>query len=320
MVPVRSGPVACTALIVSVALSACAAGSEPTRVEDGPGTVPVAAVGGPGVEGVVHDESFSPLPFARVFDPVANVEAVSDALGAFLLGPLTPGTHTIFVQLPGYHERSASVIVPEQGFAQMNLVLTALPTDEPYSVTRLQRGIVGCSASVYSNVPQFRQGINGCGTVSGVVNLSQYDTTRLVWRLSGNLLDLKAGVFELQWQTTQASGASLWQLWEVLQCPDDPNTRFVSSAGKSPLRIRLNITHLDRHFEIINDSPCSDAKENCNYSQCALQTRVFAWPDFFGPDYPWNAGATFQQTYTAVLSEFYVDAGPLSFSAVDPGG
>ncbi|HEX9816135.1 MAG TPA: hypothetical protein VGB18_04070 [Candidatus Thermoplasmatota archaeon] len=48
-----------------------------------------------------------------------------------------------------------------------------------------------------------------------------------------------------------------------------------------------------------------------------MQSRVFSDPDTLGPGSPGDVGVTFQQAFQHDFTEFYPDAGPAEFTAVD---
>lgn len=267
------------------------------------------------IGGIVHDESFNPVPSAVVTIPASNHSALTDAVGAFRITQVPPGSTHVFAQKPGYRTRSLTVAVNVGETTTVAFQLEALPSVEPFFVTRSQRGVLGCGLMVRS-YQQVIFGLPVCSAASAVVNLSQYEKSRLLWTLTGPVPAWQAGVFELQWTSTQALGSALWQLWEVEGCDGDAGARVANASGRSPLWVRINETQIERFFAKATEAACAAAIPNCNPEACSLQSRVQPGDDILGSNYPADVGFTFQQSYEIFLTEFYHDPGPPDFSAI----
>lgn len=316
--PSRSRPALASAAVASLlilagCLSATTATTDPSPDPGGDNVEIDGDVGTIG--GIVHDDGFSPVPDATVTIPATNQSAKSDQAGTFRIPGVPTGTVQVFAQKPGFQTRAASVGVNSGETTSVSFELEPVPAVEPFSVTKVQRGVLGCGLMVRS-YQQVIVGVPICSTANAVVNLSQYEKSRLLWSLSGPIAGWHAGVFELEWTSTQALGSALWELWEVEGCDGDLDARIANASGRSPLWVRLNETQLERFLKKTGEAACSSAATNCNPDGCRMQSRVQPGDDILGSNYPADVGFSFQQTYNIYLSEFYHDAGPPDFSAI----
>lgn len=146
-------------LIVAILLGGCLGGSTPAQPQ---GTESEAPIVGPalvsdsqgGIEGTVIDATLLPIPNVVVHlressgDAPALKNTTTALDGRFIFELVDPGTYRVSTSAPGFGNVTQLVVVVAGEAAKVRLVLTELPSDEPYVALLIQNGIFNCGVAV----------------------------------------------------------------------------------------------------------------------------------------------------------------------------
>ena len=316
----RLGLTCYVGILLIAALSGCVA-------EGAPAEAGAAAVAGPeakpaefdettgGIEGLVHDDNFLPVPNAIVaLGDLPEIQGTTDEAGKFSFSHVPAGTHTLFASALGYNSAGKSIEVAAGVVTQVDVILMLIPIETPFYEIKTQSGLFGCGMSWRPAVAY--SGVAVCGLLEEAGDPTNSDNFLLVWQTTGPVEAWSAGVFETVWTSNQAFGSGLSVNWEKNGCANVGDARFVRTQGHSPLRARLAGEEFAEKMGNVTDNDCSD---ECTFDDCRLMTRVFSLPDTLGASSPADVGITFQQIFHQYLTEFYHEDGPEAFSAVVDG-
>jgi hypothetical protein len=229
----RAAPAAWTALLV--ALAGCIAG------DGGIGAAPDAHLRGfearPGADGrpahivgVVVDTELIPLAGADVVLTPGELVALSDESGAFVFGPLEPGTYTLTAQKRGYASKDQQAEVSETEPTHVRLTLTAIASDVPYHETFSEAMYLICHL-VIRNAATGIQVLNApCGAVdlvTGSTNTLDHWIFFFVVENPG----FRSLVMEMVWDPQQLGHDGLMQLSTEGRVSAASGTQAVGVAG-----------------------------------------------------------------------------------------
>src|SRR5687768_11346468 len=157
-----------TAILLTFGLAGCVGGTPASAPSVAPEVAFDEATGG--IEGLVHDDSLSPIANAQVALAETGLFAVTDETGQFTLSNVPPGEHQLFAVALGYESVGKRVTVEAGQVTAVDLALVILPINEPWMGSQNQRGLFGCGASWRPQDPATGGGIAACGVLSIYAN------------------------------------------------------------------------------------------------------------------------------------------------------
>jgi hypothetical protein len=305
-------------LLLSLAISGCIADEEAAQQADAPQGLAEAEFGDDtgAIEGLVLDGEQIPVPGAQVAIQALELGMATNDDGRFAFSHVAPGTHTLFVQSLGYESFGQSIEVVAGEKTTLEVHLEAIAIKEPYSTEIIQDGLFGCGASWSPPIAGIT-GIAACGVFSLFLNFTAYDKFLLDWEIKSDIDGWNGSVYEMSWESNQATGRGLTMLWEV--CSNDRETRFAAEEGVSPLRVyaSADVVHGVIHNGSHNEDACDAASDACNEDACAFISRVFSTPQTTGMAA--DIGVTFQQRFTQYHTAFFYEPGPKDYTAIMDG-
>lgn len=209
---------AISALLTLQGFAGCVGGSaESESTEVGPVLGPIPD-GGATLIGRVLDGELKPIPGAMV--QVDELPVVStDQAGAFEVRGLAGGEHRVIAQALGFTSIGRKVSLAEGESTEIQLILEALPVEEPYVELLIHKGYDVCSISVLYSAGYIQPCYLGTRTAVFKVNMKES------WRY---------GVFEMVWKTSESM---------VFVSTHQPNTCNTGNpcwgilVGRSPIRM-----------------------------------------------------------------------------------
>lgn len=99
------------------------------------------------IAGVVVDEAVRPIAGAKVRLPGLDLVRTTDRDGAFGFVDLLPGPYYLTVNATGYDPAETVLEVKEDQFTRAKVVLSAVPSPEPYHATQKFEGFADASAA-----------------------------------------------------------------------------------------------------------------------------------------------------------------------------
>ena len=226
-----AGRLAAAGLLLVVAVAGCS--DEPPAVAEVAGQQTF-------VEGVVVTEAIVPIANATVTVMPGELTALTDAGGAFKVGPVEPGTYSITARVDGY--ATTSVTAPA-GPELVRLVLAAVRTDVPYIDVISFDGYHDCTFDFY---------VDGVGSQTlpcGIADcVTGQDISTDVWLFEFRVESpgLKGILAELVWDSQPTApanqmGMHLRSVAEAGGCVDAGGTQtdiqYASLRGSSPLQM-----------------------------------------------------------------------------------
>ena len=178
------------ALLLAALVAGCAGG------DGGPATA--AAPGQGTLRGVVVTAAIVPIEGAKVTVEPGGLENVTDADGEFEVGPLEPGAYSLSVRADGYATQRMAVEVSEGAGDLVNVVLTAVTTDVPYSELYHYEAFIECSYA--QNVGGVLGGDFSCFGVTDLVLGVKVDNDVNNFPLHVNAGGFKGLLFEMVWE------------------------------------------------------------------------------------------------------------------------
>jgi hypothetical protein len=271
-----------------------------------------------GIEGRVHDDELLPVAGANVSLPLLRITARSDLDGAFAFSHVPPGVYELVAERSDYGRSSVFLEVKVGAVAQVQVLLSTTPIQEPFYNTAIQRGVVGCAVDVTAG-----SSLTGCTNFDPFFNLSAVfpDQYQIRWRLVGAVSEWKGASVEMEWRSTQTFGRSLWMLWDVLGCATGgEGEALADQAGRSPLHAFANATKVQDYWAIKRSGGCKDISKVCNDELgCKIDSLTFARAEPVTGGAPVGATFVWQQPFTQYFTDFYYVEGSPTFRAAPDG-
>lgn len=264
------------------------------------------------IQGIVTDDSLNPLSGVELLISETGATAVSVHDGSFAFSRLPPEKVHLLAQKIGFESIQRAVEILPGEIVQVSLVLPALAVAEPFTVTKIQDGLIGCGVlGRTNNDPNASHNIVALCGIFGNAGYYNIDKFHLVWRM-GDLEDTSGAWGEVTWTPSQAAGRSLgviWTLWDSSNTAGGVYT-FARTNGRSPLSVRipseLLIDLLSKRTTI----------QDCSAANCTVHTYHYGRADTLGPGFPVDVGFSLQQRYTEYYTLFYNQPLPERFTAL----
>jgi hypothetical protein len=284
-----------------------AAGSSTTTNVNDPGTFSETTGA---IQGLVTDDSLAPLEGAEVALADLGKTASTDAGGRFAFSQLEPGAYVLAAAKAGYKSAVRRVEVKPGEQAEASFQLIPLPSDEPYSLTQKQAGMICFGANVGQTlVPEqslLNQSLTGplattpCEMLKSVLGSS----STLTWNLQLN--GSTQFLVETAWQPGQGLASGLITYLQFMYPAASGGTphkwKTHERRGPSP----LNITVLTDVFGL-----APDGTPNCR-AKC-LDSRHFPYANSGAG--PLLVNVLVQQRFDEYLTTFY-GTPPAHFTAL----
>lgn len=258
------------------------------------------------VQGVVTDDSLSPIAGAQALLKEPGLGAVTDASGTFVFSRVAPGSYNLFVAALGFEAIARRVTVEAGEIAQVSLSLVALPVVEPYSELLVFRGFFGCSwTAVLVTGPCFFPGPDINPYLFPDQNRAFYYNVWPHWRTL---------FAEIAWQQNSLATGST--LSATLSYANRTTSHWWSSVqGTSPLLQRCDRTAdewmgCDGDSQLPEDEP-KEIDENGTYTRHFINTGT---AEVAGQDLL-VFGMAFEQRFELFATVFYWEAMPEGYSA-----
>ncbi|HUR26021.1 MAG TPA: carboxypeptidase-like regulatory domain-containing protein [Candidatus Thermoplasmatota archaeon] len=178
------------ATLLATLVAGCTGGGKEAPVELGPGQGTL--------RGVVVTAAIVPIEGAKVTIEPSGLENVTDADGEFEIGPLEPGAYSLSVRAPGYAPQRVAVEVAAGPGALVNVVLTAVTTDVPYSELLHYEAFIECSYA--QNVGGVVGGDFSCFGVTDLVLGVKIDNDVNSFQFRVNAGGFKGLLYEMVWE------------------------------------------------------------------------------------------------------------------------
>jgi hypothetical protein len=190
------------------------------------------------IRGIVVDDAIKPVAGATVTLSGGAGTATTDEGGLFGFDDLPAQTYFLQVEKAGYRptQQSADVVA---GVAEPPIVKVLLQADAstlPYVVQHLYRGYIQCSFKV-ANIVFDAQSCDP----AGLTGLSTNDDSSPWFAVTAKPTYYQS---EMQWETTQATGAGLVTIQLACDegdCGETDTNRLCNVRGHSPLTCRVTL-------------------------------------------------------------------------------
>lgn len=302
-------------LVLAIVLSGCTGGKTAASVALEPAAEPEFDADTGAIQGTVVDDEFVAIVGASVGILDLDLVSLTDADGRFTFSHLAPGIYDVQASKIGFDNGRGNVEVVANDVGEVTIELrTAVDLGRPYPLYQSQGGFFGCGMS-WSPAVVF-SGLSACALVKDVTetDVGEPDKFMLEWPTEGPIRSMKAAVFEMEWDSTQALGAGLTLIVEIDGCvnADDREGRFGVAEGGSPLKLYVDEEKLAKLFDP-SDTKCEfedlfgdPVDKNCGEAQCTIVTRVFSTTsDVAGPESEADLGVTYQQAFTQHMTLFF---------------
>lgn len=260
------------------------------------------------IDGIVTDEQLLPIDGALiVLDAKRN--ATSDAAGSFAFRYLQPGAYSLTATKPGFANSTQTVEIRAGESSRVVFTLIAAPSLEAYHETFVQKGLLGCSATVEDTFIYY---IN-CEAIyiAGQHSLDRHILIFRFGRLDANVSGFWA---ETAWTPNQLFARTLWVNWGISSGSVPSQNLYIvypfyDDWGKSPHRQRLPLHLLTNMLKNRTSDMCKMDGD------CSIISVNYAGHDTFTL-LPRGIGAQFQQRFDQYLTVFRRGELPAEFSVV----
>ena len=274
-------------LLVAFLLAGC---SDPSTVQ--PAVEPTAQTGS--LTGIVVDTAIVPLAGVQVRLEGHEEAVTTDALGAWRLDALEPGSYFLHATKDGFAPIQTGAAVTAGEVTDVALEMVANVTEEPFIVPTTWKGFLDCSVRVGTAGASGSVGLNACNEL-GTQGVGQQDVERIHEFPEGAPDFFQT---EIRWDKTQTGGNDL----AIMVGPEDcTDPKYSWTSGGSPQWYDLD------NFELDARGVGPDT---------ALCTRVFAATS---EDLMYLAGFQFQQGFEGYSHAFYNTAPPAGWLFVVDG-
>lgn len=261
-------------LVLCLLLAGC---SDPSKTSQAP--EPVGPSTG-SLGGIVVDPAIIPLEGVRLRLEGHDENVTTDALGAWRMDGLEPGSYFLHAALDGFSPIQTGATVTAGELTEVTLELVPNQTAEPFVVPTQWRGFIDCSVRIGTGGASGSIGVNACNEL-GTQGVGQQDVERIHSFPEGTPDFFQT---ELQWDKTTTGGNDLALMVGPDTCADP---KYSWTSGGSPLWYAMDA------FELGARQVGPDT---------ALCTRVFAATS---GDLQYVAGFQFQQGFDAFSHAFY---------------
>ncbi len=281
-----------------------------------------------GIEGVVTDDAVQPVVGANVtlVDTGETVTSASD--GSFAFSLVSPGTHTVSIEAPGFVTAKEEVTVSANQAATVDFILTRLVSEQAFTQQFEFNAFIECALGVGVNLSAANQGTGGVTWAAcSTINIEGNTTNDRFLQTIELEPPIESLVWEAAWDPSgNAAGDNLWFTSQVQGFADvlaGPNETFYEDISTpSPLHARIDkpvFQNVSEHFQ----TQCEEGNDAyCGYNfwdrGWPVTVRVFTAYDCLPS--PVSACAPLQMEVNNVFTAFYNQPAPDGFSVLQEGG
>ncbi|HLE47939.1 MAG TPA: carboxypeptidase-like regulatory domain-containing protein, partial [Candidatus Thermoplasmatota archaeon] len=211
----------------------------------------------------------------------------TDDAGYFRFESLEPRDYIITAQKEGYRPKSQRAIIEDDKIFQLDFILEEVPRDLPYNTTVPFNGRISCQFA-YQTTPD--------NTQRPKCIPADVDPTNDPDQLFDVLPGAAQVLVEVVW--TQGSAAA-HELTVTVESLGDNGVQFAYESGESTLRTVVSQSLIKQNMR--------DGGK--------LRVLVEAAPSLTGDEAATDAGLAFQQPFTIYFTTFYIEPGPVNYSA-----
>lgn len=285
----RYGPVGLVfATLLLAALSGCAAGKAkevPPPVTDDPYALPEGVTNI--LQGTVVGPDQAPLESALVEVISLDLNQTTNEGGEYRFENLEPRDYLVVVTKDGYKTKTQRAIIEDGKIFELNFQLDERPALAPYSSLMLFRGFISCQIA-YATNPENVQ-YQDCGSA---------DPNNKAARE----FDLEPGGAQAQieafWVAKQEGAKYLTMQVESVGFGHQ-DIIFGSQSGQSGLKMVISQSLMEKYYP----------------QGGTLRVAMSAAPGVLGDQQPVDFGLAFQQDFEVYLTVFYVEPGPVDYTA-----
>ena len=204
-------------ILVAVLFSACvdATGNSvaPKTGEDpsAPDATDIGEAKARHIVGIVVDPEFVPIAEAAVVVTPGDVVGVTNAAGAFDMGPFDPGEYTVMPEKDGYKAEPVKVRVVDDKPAEVRLVLQPVGRNVPYHETGTYNAYITCHVVLRSSDLNQQIGNLPCAAVIDLVQPG-ISTDKWIYKFKVEQTGFSGIVLEMTWQPQQFGHDGLMQM------------------------------------------------------------------------------------------------------------
>lgn len=267
------------------------------------------------IAGLVVSDSLLPLVNVAVDVDDAPNAAFTDAEGRFFLRLVEPGAHVLTFFREDLHPATRTVTVEAGTVANVQVELTARPSDEPYLRVEHHAGFIGCTLTWRDPVtsPEGRAKAAMCAVLAVYGGATSLDNSYVIYAPEA-FDDIGDVLGEASWVSTQALGRGLFiNYWfrhpDVHMTPNDAwDVNW--SAGPSPLRVHVPV---ERIHEVIEENAAPGTPE-CG-DRCNLFVLLYSYPQT-APASPVDVGLAMDQKFDVYRSTSFHARLPPGYTAL----
>jgi hypothetical protein len=258
------------------------------------------------IDGSVLDDQLRPVADAFVFLARSERNTTSDELGRFGFSNLPAEEDVLVVQHPLFEPAQQRLKVVAGELASLQILLTPLPSDEPFHLSQLKDGIVGCYVAFRGAMKTAQN----CGTALALAG--QTDQSVLKWTLAQSRETVSHLVAETSWK----SQTPVEMFWSV-DCSGEVGA-LIWTAGKSIHKSEVNETQVHSYLGNATKS-CVDFEKACPVLGCKLSSQTWGSTEPLFVGAPQEVSYTYQQRFSQALTEFHNLVPAKDFSAFPDG-